>query len=146
MNETTILLVKPDGVANGYVDVIRSIILAFKLNIEDDFQRQLSSDEVVMMYTGVGNITGRDYFPELVEYMSGSPSHVFVVSGDQSISTIREIIGKRNPPSGIRAWWSEDIIRNVAHGPHNVAEAQQHLKLFDRRKPHENCVCYRRHE
>lgn len=107
MNETTILLVKPDGVANGYVDVIRSIILAFKLNIEDDFRCQLSSDEVVMMYTGVGNITGRDYFPELVEYMSGAPSHVFVVSGDRSISTIREIIGKRNPPSGIRAWWSE---------------------------------------
>lgn len=133
MKETTILLVKPDGVANGYVDVIRSIILAFKLEIEDAFQRQLSSHEVVMMYTGVSNITDRDYFPELVEYMSKSPSHIFIVSGDRAISTVREIIGKRNPPSGIRAWWSESIIRNVAHGPHNVAEVQQHLKLFDRR-------------
>lgn len=134
MKEDTILLVKPDGVANGYVNVIRSIITAFRLEIEDDFQRQLSPDDIVVMYTGVGNITDRDYFPELVDYMSKSPSHIFIVSGDCAISRVREIIGKRNPPSGIRAWWSENIIRNVAHGPHNVAEAQQHLKLFDRRK------------
>lgn len=128
--EKTVLLVKPDGVMGGRVNAIREIIKAFRLCIIREEEKYLTPEEVIEMYKNISNVTKRDYFPDLVQYMTANPVHIFFVKGEDAISQVRKIIGKREPASGIRAWWSQDIIRNVAHGPHNQKEAEDHISLL----------------
>lgn len=128
--ETSMLLVKPDGVAKGLVEPIRQIIIRNGLVIKQEMQKILKPCTVEMLYWEISDVRHRDYFPELVVFMSSSPVHIFIVEGYDAVRKVRQTIGKRVPASGIRAKWAENIIKNVAHGPHSVARAQREISLL----------------
>ncbi|MFZ4648726.1 MAG: nucleoside-diphosphate kinase [Patescibacteria group bacterium] len=130
MLETSMLLVKPDGVKKGLVNEIREILLANSLIVVMEKNKVLSRKTVIKLYSHVGNISDRIYFPELVDFMTSSEVHIFIVEGDNAVSKIRLIIGKREPPSGIREKWAESIIKNIAHGPHTLEEAKMEINLI----------------
>lgn len=131
MFQISVLLVKPDGVEKNLVGEIRDIILSRDLRILFEEGRMLSYKEADYLYR---EFSARDYYPELIAFMSSAPVHYFVVSGEEAIKTIRLIIGKRDPASGIRARWSESIIRNVAHGPHAVDEAIELINILTKKE------------
>lgn len=128
--ETSMLVVKPDGVAKGLVDEIRKIISGYGLVITKEISKVLEAETVVQLYSEVDDIKDRDYFPQLVEFMSSGPVHIFIVRGENAVGIIRKIIGKRDPASGIRQRWAEDIIRNVAHGPHTSERAKIEISIL----------------
>jgi len=127
--ETSMLLVKPDGVAKGLTGDIRDIILAEGLSIKREVERTLTPRTVERLYRNVSDVPQRNYFPELVKFMSSQPSHAFIVQGESAVAKVRAIIGKRHPASGIRERWAESIIKNVAHGPHTPQEARREIEL-----------------
>jgi len=124
------LLVKPDGVKKELVDPIRQIIIDSGLVIKQEVNKTLRPATVEMLYWNIANVRQRDYFPELISFMSSSPVHIFIVEGEDAVSKVRQIIGKREPASGIRAKWAENIIKNVAHGPHTPARAKREFQLL----------------
>lgn len=128
--ERSMLLVKPDGVKQDLVAEIRAIILTRGLIITKEVRKMISQQTVIDLYENIGNIAQRDYFPELVKFMASSSIHVFVVEGADAVKKVREIIGKRDPASGIRAKWAKSIIENVAHGPHSSEEAKREIGLI----------------
>lgn len=128
--ETSLLLVKPDGVAKGLVDIIRPMLMARGLVIKEEVAKTLKPGTVKSLYWDISDVRHRDYFPELVEFMSSKPIHIFVVYGFDAVKLVRSIIGKRVPTSGLRAQYAESIIKNVAHGPHTVARAERERKLL----------------
>lgn len=128
--EVSMLVVKPDGVERGLVDPIRQILIRNGLVIKQEVRKTLKPATVEMLYWNISDVRHRDYFPELVAFMSSSPVHIFVVDGYDAVNKVRQIIGKRVPASGIRAQWAESIIRNVAHGPHTPARAEREMQLF----------------
>jgi nucleoside-diphosphate kinase len=128
--EVSILVVKPDGVERGLVDSIRQILIRNGLVIKREVRKTLKSATVEMLYWNISDVRHRDYFSELVTFMSSSPVHIFVVDGYDAVNKVRQIIGKRVPASGIRARWAESIIRNVAHGPHTPARAKREIQLL----------------
>lgn len=132
--EKSFLLVKPDGVAKGYVDQIRGLILANELTIIEEIEKTISSQAAKDIYSEIGDIGRRDYFPQLIEFMSSGPIHVFVIQGDNAVQKVRTIIGKRGADFGIRRLWAEDIIRNVAHGPHTKERAEEELLILKRKE------------
>jgi nucleoside-diphosphate kinase len=132
LSQTSMLVVKPDGVIRGLVNPIRQIIVENGLTVKTEIRKTLEPDTVEKLYEEVADIKDRDYFPELVSHMSSSPVHIFIVEGDAAIRVIRRIIGKREPPSGIRAKWAESIIKNVAHGPHTPERAIYEINLLTR--------------
>ena len=83
-----------------------------------------------MLYWSISDIRHREYFPELIRFMSSAPVHLFVVEGYDAVHKVRQIIGKRIPASGLRAKWATSIVENVAHGPHTVARAQREIELL----------------
>lgn len=127
--ETSMLLVKPDGVEKGLIGNIRDMILAEGLSIKREVERILTPGTVEKLYRNVCDVPQRDYFPELVRFMSSKLSYAFVVQGEDAVAKVRAIIGKRNPASGIRERWAESIIKNVAHGPHAPEEARREVEL-----------------
>lgn len=52
------------------------------------------------------------------------------MEGYDAVKKVRQIIGKRGSSEGIRAIWAEDIIRNIAHGPHTTERAKWEIKLL----------------
>ncbi len=128
--ETSMLVVKPDGVARGLVDEIRRIILSRGLAIIEEVRKTLKPETVEQLYQGVSDVSRRDYFPQLVEFMSSDSVHIFIVRGEDAVGKVRAIIGKRAPASGIRQRWAESIIRNVAHGPHTAERAKEEILLL----------------
>ena len=128
--EISMLVVKPDGVERGLVDPIRQILIRNGLVIKREDRRILKPATVEMLYWNISDVRHRDYFSELVAFMSSSPVHIFVVDGYDAVNKVRQIIGKRVPASGIRARWAESIIRNVAHGPHTPARAKREMQLL----------------
>ena len=128
--EISMLVVKPDGVERGLVDPIRQILIRNELVIKREDRRILKPATVEMLYWNISDVRHRDYFSELVAFMSSSPVHIFIVDGYDAVNKVRQIIGKRVPASGIRARWAESIIRNVAHGPHTSARAKREIQLL----------------
>lgn len=128
--EVSMLVVKPDGVERGLVDPIRQILIRNGLVVKREVCKALKPAIVEMLYWNVSDVRHRDYFSELVAFMSSSPVHIFVVDGYDAVNKVRQIIGKRVPASGIRAQWAESIIRNVAHGPHTPARAKREIQLL----------------
>lgn len=128
--EISMLLVKPDGIAKGLVDAIRKIIISAGLVIIEEVGKTISPEIAEKLYWEISDIRHRDYFPDLVTFMSSGPIHIFVVQGEEAVAKIRTIIGKRDSDSGIRRLWAEDIIHNVAHGPHTVQRAKEEIKLL----------------
>lgn len=129
-NEVSMLVVKPDGVLKGFVDPIRQLLLQDQLTITNEIVKLLKPATVEMLYWNISNIRTRSFFPELVTFMSSSPVHIFIVTGDNAVEKVRQIIGKREPASGIRAQWAESIIKNVAHGPHTPERAAREIRLL----------------
>ena len=128
--EVSMLVVKPDGVEKGLVDPIRQILIRKGLVIKREVRKTLKPATVEMLYWNISDVRHRDYFSELVAFMSSSPVHIFVVDGCDAVNKVRQIIGKRVPTSGIRARWAESIIKNVAHGPHTPARAKREIQLL----------------
>lgn len=123
-------MVKPDGVAKNLVGIIRKIILAEGLDVRKEIEKKLTCQNVVDLYWEVDNVRQRDYFPELVNFMTSASVHIFLVEGNNAVNKVRKIIGKREPSSGIRGRWAENIIKNVAHGPHTLDDAQKQIELL----------------
>ncbi len=128
--EVSMLVVKPDGVERGLVNSIRQILIQNGLVIKREARKTLKPATVEMLYWNISDVRHRDYFSELVAFMSSSPVHIFVVDGYDAVNKVRQIIGKRVPASGIRARWAESIIKNVAHGPHTPARAKREMQLL----------------
>ncbi len=128
--EVSMLVVKPDGVERGLVDPIRQILIRNGLVIKREVRKTLKPATVEMLYWNISDVRHRDYFSELVVFMSSSPVHIFVVDGYDAVNKVRQIIGKHGSPQGIRSRWAENIIRNVAHGPHSPARAKQEIQLL----------------
>lgn len=128
--ETSMLVVKPDGVKKKLVQPIRHIINSRGLAIKHEVCKILKPGTVEMLYWNISDVRQRDYFRELVTFMSSSPVHIFIVEGEDAVKKVRQIIGKRGSSEGIRNIWAESIIRNVAHGPHTEERAAWEIKLL----------------
>jgi len=121
------LVVKPDGISR--VNSIRDLLIKAGLTIERESNRRLSAKAARALYWEVADVRHRENFPELVEHMSSAPVHIFLIKGKNAVVRVRRIIGKRDPPSGIRAKWAIDVIRNVAHGPHSEEAARREIQI-----------------
>jgi nucleoside-diphosphate kinase len=117
MQERTLSIVKPDGVARGLIgEVIKRFeqagfkIVAMKMVYMSKAQAQ-------GFYVAH---KGRSYFEGLTEFMSSGPSVVMVLEGEEVISRNRTLMGATNHEEAaegtIRREFATDGRRNVVHG------------------------------
>mgnify|MGYP001571510617 FL=1 len=125
--EETLLMVKPDGIDKGLVPIIRRLLIQSGLTVRQETNFLLEERFIKELYKEYMN---RDYFPTLLQFLISQNVVVFLVEGENAISAVRGIIGKRVPPHGLRAHYAEDIVRNIAHGPDSPEAAVREIKLF----------------
>jgi nucleoside-diphosphate kinase len=129
--ESTLLIVKPDGVRRGLIgEVLRRVedkgltIDSMRLMTIDRATAERHYDEHV----------DKPFFGELVDFITSGPVVVAKISGEQAITAWRTLMGPTDPidaaPGSIRGDFATLIGENIAHGSDSAASAERELGLF----------------
>lgn len=129
--ESTLLIVKPDGVRRGLVGEILRRVEAKGLTIDQLDLRTIDRGTAEEHY---GEHRDKPFFAELVDFITGGPVVVAKVTGDGAISVWRDLMGPTDPadapPGTIRGDFASVITENVVHGSDSPESAARELKLF----------------
>ncbi|MBM4320264.1 MAG: nucleoside-diphosphate kinase [Deltaproteobacteria bacterium] len=117
MVETTLAIVKPDGVAHGVVGKVISRIEKAGLEIVAMKMILLSREQAAGFYAVH---RGRPFYDELVEFMSSGPVVLLLLRGEGAIARWRELMGATDPakaePGTIRRDLALSLGQNTVHG------------------------------
>ena len=129
--ESTLLIVKPDGVARGLVGEVLRRVEAKGLTIEQMKLFTISRETAEVHY---GEHRDKPFFGELVEFITSGPVVIARITGEDAISCWRTLMGPTNPveapPGSIRGDFATVIGENIVHGSDSAASAERELSLF----------------
>jgi len=131
MVERTLSIVKPDGVRKN---VIGDVIGRFEKNglkVVALKMRHLSKKEAEGFYAVHRQ---RPFFASLTEFMSSGPVVPMVLSGEDAIRKVRELMGATDPakaaPGTIRKDLADSIEENIVHGSDGPDTAAFEIPYF----------------
>ena len=129
--ESTLLIVKPDGVRRGLIGEVLRRVEAKGLTVE---QLDLRTVDRAVAEEHYGEHRDKPFFGELVEFITGGPVVVAKITGDEAITCWRSLMGPTNPvdapPGSIRGDYATVIGENIVHGSDSAESAARELKLF----------------
>ena len=129
--ESTLLIVKPDGVARGLVGEVLRRVETKGLTIE---QMELRTIERATAEEHYGEHREKPFFGELVDFITSGPVVVAKITGEDAITCWRTLMGPTNPvtapPGSIRGDLATVIDRNIVHGSDSPESAARELQLF----------------
>jgi nucleoside-diphosphate kinase len=129
--ESTLLIVKPDGVRRGLVGEVLRRIEAKGLAIEALELRVIERATAEEHY---GEHRDKPFFGELVDFITGGRVVVGKLSGESAITCWRTLMGPTDPvdapPGSIRGDYATAIGENIVHGSDSPESAARELKLF----------------
>ena len=129
--ESTLLIVKPDGVRRGLVGEVLRRVEAKGLAIESMRLMTIDRGTAERHY---GEHIDKPFFGELVDFITSGPVVIAKITGEQAITAWRTLIGPTDPieaaPGSIRGDFATVIGENVAHGSDSPASAERELRLF----------------
>lgn len=131
--EQTLVLVKPDGVANGHIGEIVGRFERKGLKIAALKMMQLSRELAEKHYA---EHKDKAFFGELVDFITSGPLVAMVVSGEGAIHVVRTMMGATNAaeaaPGTIRGDLALTMSENVIHGSDSPESAKREINNFFR--------------
>ena len=129
--ESTLLIVKPDGVARGLVGEVLRRVEAKGLAIARMDLRVIERATAEEHY---GEHRDKSFFGELVDFITSGPAVVAEIAGEDAITCWRTLMGPTNPvaapPGSIRGDFATLIGQNIVHGSDSPTSATRELQLF----------------
>jgi len=129
--ESTLLIVKPDGVARGLVGEVLRRVETKGLAIE---QMDLRVIERATAEEHYSEHRDKPFFGELVDFITSGPVVVAKITGEDAITCWRTLMGPTNPveapPGSIRGDFATLIGENIVHGSDSPESAARELQLF----------------
>lgn len=131
MIETTLVLLKPDCLADHHCGNVINRFEAAGLEIVGCKMTLLADDELAEHYAHVRN---RPFYPDLKSFMQSSPVIALALSGKNAVALVRELMGptdSRKAAKGtIRGDFGTDAMFNVVHGSDSPENAVVELRRF----------------
>jgi nucleoside-diphosphate kinase len=129
--ESTLLIVKPDGVRRGLVGEVMRRVEAKGLTIEE---MKLFTIDRATAEEHYGEHRERPFFGELVDFITSGPTLALVLEGEGAIKTVRATMGATNPadaaPGTIRGDLSLSMPDNLVHGSDSPESAEREIGLW----------------
>jgi nucleoside-diphosphate kinase len=129
--ESTLLIVKPDGVRRALVGEVFRRVEAKGLRIAG---LRMFSIDVVLAQEHYGEHREKPFFGELVEFITSGPVVAARLEGEGAVSALRMLMGPTNPieapPGTMRGDYCTIITENLVHGSDSAESAERELKLF----------------
>lgn len=132
MTERTLVLIKPDGVARGYVGEILARIERKGLTIEE---LQMRTAELEVAQAHYAEHEGKPFYQSLLDFLTGGPLVAVVVSGPNAIAAFRQLAGGTDPvakatPGTIRGDYGLETQENLVHGSDSAESAIREIALW----------------
>jgi nucleoside-diphosphate kinase len=129
--ETTLVLVKPDGMRRGLAG---EIVRRFESRGLELRAARLLKVTRQMAREHYAEHKGKPFFPGLVQFITSAPVLALAVSGESAISVVRTMMGATDPldsaPGTIRGDFALELSENIVHGSDSKASARRELALF----------------
>lgn len=139
MNQSTLVLIKPDGLKKSLTGNILTRLSETKLDIVGakivKVSRELAENHYIML-------KDKPFFEELLKYLMGEYHKKKVMAlvywGEDAIKKVRDICGATNPeeadPVSIRGAYgritTKGVYENVIHASTNPEESEREIKLW----------------
>tara|TARA_B110000438_G_scaffold189206_1_gene180828 strand:+ start:111 stop:515 length:405 start_codon:yes stop_codon:yes gene_type:complete len=129
--QQTLSMIKPDAVQRNLIGSIITLIEANNLIVKKMKMIKLSTDDAEKFYIIHKD---RDFYSNLIEYMTSGQVVVLVLEGDNAISIYRDLMGSTNPSEAkeetIRKLYAVDTTRNSVHGSDSPENATIEIEFF----------------
>jgi nucleoside-diphosphate kinase len=126
----TLLMVKPDAVAEGIYGDIIAITLRNKFDIKRLLMREFTREMAAEFYAVHRE---RPFYGDLVDYITSGPVVAIEIEGDDVVTRVRELIGATNPeearPGTIRVMYGKSLQYNAVHGSDSPVNAEKELAI-----------------
>jgi len=139
MLQSTLVLIKPDGLSKSLTGNVLTRLSETKLDIVAakivKVSRKLAEQHYIML-------KDKPFFPELLKYLMGEYHKkkvmALVYSGEDAITKVRAVCGSTNPeeadPVSIRGAYgritTKGVYENIIHASANEPEAEREIKLW----------------
>ena len=129
--ETTLVLVKPDGVRRALCGEILARFERRGYELRGARFLKMSRSLAQQHYA---EHKGKPFFGELVSFITSGPLLALAIRGEDAIAGARTMMGATNPadsaPGTIRGDYATLLGENVVHGSDSKASAKRELALF----------------
>jgi len=131
MNEKTLCIIKPDAVANNYVEEINEMISSKDLIILNSVKTKISKEIALNFYA---EHSKKPFFNDLVDFITSGPAIVQILQGESCISNYRDLMGATNPAEAkegtIRKKYAESTSKNAVHGSDSKDSAEREIEIM----------------
>lgn len=132
MTERSLVLIKPDAVARGYIGDILSRIERKGLSVAAMDMRTVTADVAAAHYA---EHEGKPFYPGLIEFITATPLVALVIEGTQAIAAFRQLAGGTDPvgkavPGSIRGDLGLTTGENLVHGSDSPESAEREIGIW----------------
>ncbi len=131
MIQTTLSIIKPDGVRQNVVGAVLARIEEAGFRIVALRMIQMSKRQAEGFYA---IHKARPFFDSLTDFMSSGPSIVLVLEKDNAIEDLRKLLGATDPAKAetgtIRKDYATSVEANVIHGSDSPESAAMEIPYF----------------
>ena len=128
--ETTLVLVKPDGVRRRLIGEVIRRLEAKGLAIVGLRMLQMDKEMASKHYA---EHVSKPFFDDLVTFITGGPLVAMAVEGDEAVTVVRTLMGATDPKKAalgtIRGDLAIEMTENIVHGSDSTTSAQRELAL-----------------
>ncbi|WP_320046260.1 nucleoside-diphosphate kinase [uncultured Ilyobacter sp.] len=129
--EKTLLIIKPDGVQRGLVGKILARVEKKGFKISAMKLEKISKEKAAVHYA---EHVGKDFYSELLEFISSSPCVLAVIEGKNVIEGLRKMAGKTNPLEAdigtIRGDFAVVVSQNIVHTSDGPESSKREIENF----------------
>lgn len=130
-NESTLVLIKPDGVNRALIGKVIEKLESTGLKITGMKFILINKDLASKHYE---EHKDKPFFSSLVNFITSSPVVALALNGENAIQKTRTMMGSTNPlessPGTIRGDFGLSLEKNVIHGSANENDALREIKLY----------------
>ncbi|MBG0764333.1 MAG: nucleoside-diphosphate kinase [Tissierellales bacterium] len=129
--ERTLVLIKPDAV---HMKVVGNIISKYEEKKLDIAHIKILIPDRNLLENHYEEHREKDFFPKLINFMSGGRVVAMVLEGENVISKVRKINGHTDPNKAeektIRNLYGTSLTYNAVHGSDSVESANKEISLW----------------
>jgi nucleoside-diphosphate kinase len=129
--ESTLVLVKPDGVQRGLIGEIIARLERRGLKLTAAKYLQVSQE---LAETHYAVHKGKPFYDGLIRYITSAPVMAMVWSGPNAVAAVRQTMGATRPieamPGTIRHDFALEVGRNLTHASDLPENAEIEIKLW----------------
>jgi|SRR4051812_25267954 nucleoside-diphosphate kinase len=129
--ESTLVIIKPNGVKGGIIGEIISRYEMSRLSVSGIKIKSLTQKEAEGFYA---EHKERGFFGELVGFMTSGPVVLIALSGEKAVEKVRTINGATNPanasPGTIRHDFAPNTGENIVHSSDSTTSSAREIAYW----------------